>query len=107
MSDELYQPTSSEILHMRPRDLRAWLTKRMAADSTLPEKIAGLVGFAPRWSAMSALQYAQVAIAWASLRAEYASNKFFMRDVLAKMTSIVDFATMDSNLPKDTSWKSG
>jgi hypothetical protein len=101
MSDELYQPTSSEILHMRPRDLRAWLTKRMAADSTLPEKIAGLVGFAPRWSAMSAIQYAQVAIAWASLRTEYASTKEFMRAVMHDVTSIVNATTAEQT------WKPG
>lgn len=86
---------------MRPRDLRTWLTKRMAADSSLPEKITGLVGFAPRWSAMSTLQYAQVAIAWASLRSEYASTKEFMRAVMHDVTSIVNTTTVEQT------WKPG
>jgi hypothetical protein len=105
MKNDLYQPTPSEILHMRPNALRAWLTRRMAADPTLADKIAAIVGYAPRWSTLSTIQFAQVALAWASLTTASVSNKTWMIEENKVLTSIVNVvrATDDAQLRKELS----
>ena len=105
MKNNLYQPTPSEILHMRPNALRAWLTRRMAADSTLADKIAAIVGYAPVWSTLSTVQFAQVALAWASLSTISASNKIWMIDESKILTSLVSIvrATDEAQLRKELS----
>jgi len=79
---------AEDILNLRPNDLQKALTKRMASDTILAEQISKMVGYIPRWYKLSAIEYAQIALAWASLEEEFASTKLAMRKIIVNLNEI-------------------
>jgi len=50
--------------HYSPKQLKLAVTRSIAIDPALSEKITAIVGFEPRWSKMSVEQLYAVQIAW-------------------------------------------
>jgi hypothetical protein len=50
--------------NLTPKQLKLAVTKSIAQDSSLSEKIIQVVGFTPVWSKMTVMELAAVEIAW-------------------------------------------
>ena len=62
---KIYKP--AEIMKMSPGMLRRELSALCAIEPEMAGKIEAEIGFTPIWTKMSAIQYAQLATAWAKL----------------------------------------
>lgn len=67
-SPKLYTP--QEILSMSPNAMKRTLSSICALEPEMADKIETVLGFAPRWSKMTTIQYALIALAWIYLESK-------------------------------------